>query len=169
MKSRRLTLCAMLTAIAIICSIVEKWIPLTAVIPVPGIKLGLANIITLFALKTMRMKETMAILVCRIALVSLFMGSVTGFVFSLCGGVLAMMVMAAALRQEGRFFSLYGISIAGAASHNIGQILAAMLWLGSANVIGYLPLLLVSSIVMGFLTGAVCTTVLTHLKKIQIL
>lgn len=169
MKTKHLTLCAFLTALALVLSIAEKWIPLGLIVPVPGIKLGLANVVTLFALTTLRKREAVAILLCRVTLASLFAGSVTGFLFSLFGGMLALLVMALLLRGEGRWFSLLGISVAGAAAHNIGQIGAAMLWLGTTDVLGYLPLLLVSSVPMGLLTGIVCRSVLGHLNKIQIL
>lgn len=169
MKTKRLTLCALLTALALVLSIAEKWIPLGLIVPVPGIKLGLANVVTLFALTTLRKREAVAILLSRVTLASLFAGSVTGFLFSLFGGMLALLVMALLLRREGRWFSLLGISVAGAAAHNIGQIGAAMLWLGTTDVLGYLPLLLVSSVPMGLLTGIVCRSVLGHLNKIQIL
>ncbi len=169
MKTKRLTLCALLTALALVLSIVEKWIPLGLLVPVPGIKLGLANVVTMFALTTLRKREAAAILLCRVTLASLFAGSVTGFLFGLLGGTFALVTMALLLRREGRWFSLLGISVAGAAAHNIGQICAAMLWLGTADVLGYLPLLLVSSIPMGLLTGTVCRSVLCHLNKIQFL
>ena len=168
MKTKRLTLCALLTALALVLSIAEKWIPLGLIVPVPGIKLGLANVVTLFALTTLRKREAVAILLSRVTLASLFAGSVTGFLFSLFGGFLALVVMTLLLRREGRWFSLLGISVAGAAAHNIGQICAAMLWLGTTDVLGYLPLLLVSSIPMGLLTGTVCRSVLGHLNKIEI-
>lgn len=169
MQAKRMTLCAMLTAIALVLSVVEKWIPLTAVIPIPGIKLGLANIITLFALKSMSKKETAVILLARVTMGSLFLGSVTGFIFGICGGFLALGTMALLLRRENQWFSLYGISIAGAAAHNIGQIAAAIFWLGTVDVIGYLPLLLIMAIPMGFLTGLVSTVTFAHLQKIKIL
>lgn len=166
---KHLPLCALLTALALVLSIAEKWIPLGLLVPVPGVKLGLANVVTLFALTSLTKRETLAILLCRAALGSLFFGSVTGFLFSLTGGMFAFAAMTLLLRRAGRWFSIPGVSVGGAAAHNIGQVCAAMLWLGSADVLGYLPLLLISSIPLGLITGAVCQSALGHLKKIQIL
>lgn len=157
----------LLVAVAIVLSLVERMFPLQAVIPIPGIRLGLANVVTLFALTLLGFLPAAAILLCRAALTAFFAGSVTGFLFSVSGGLLALVVMRAALLREGTWFSLIGVSIAGAAAHNIGQILAAILTLGTFDVIGYLPLLLVSAIPMGFVTGLTASAVLTHLKKIR--
>lgn len=165
-RIRRLALCSLLTSLALVLSLVERWIPLNLM--VPGIKLGLANVVTLFALTMLRRREAAAILLCRVTLASIFAGSMPAFLFSLFGGFLALGIMALLLRGEGRWFSLLGISVAGAAAHNIGQICAAMLVLGTSDVLGYLPLLLLSAIPMGLLTGLVCRLVLGHLKKIEI-
>lgn len=165
--TRRITTCGLLTAVALVLSLVERMFPLAAVIPIPGIKLGLANVVTLFALTRLRGCEAAAILFVRVTLASIFMGSLTGFLFSLFGGLAALAVMAALLPGCGRWVSLVGVSIAGAAAHNIGQIGAAMLVLGSVYVVGYLPLLLLSALVMGAITGVVCQTTLSHLEKIS--
>ena len=166
-KSKRIALCGLLVATALVLSLVERMFPLQAVVPIPGIKLGLANVVTLFALTRLRLRETIAIVVVRVLLSSIFAGSITAFLFSLFGGLLAMFVMKALFYVEGYWVSLAGISVAGAAAHNIGQIGAAVLVLGTADVMGYLPLLLVLSIPMGLVTGSVCTAVLGHIKKLH--
>ena len=151
-RSKELAVCGMLTALAIILSIVERMFPLDAIIPIPGVKLGLANVVTLFAL----------------TLASLLMGSVTAFLFSLFGGLLALFAMWALLHAEGKFCSLLGVSVAGAAAHNIGQIAAAVLWMKTTAVLAYLPYLLLMSVPLGLVTGLVCAVVLTHMKKIDL-
>ena len=151
-RSKELAVCGMLTALAIILSIVERMFPLDAIIPIPGVKLGLANVVTLFAL----------------TLASLLMGSVTAFLFSLFGGLLALFAMWALLHVEGKFCSLLGVSVAGAAAHNIGQIAAAVLWMKTTAVLAYLPYLLLMSVPLGLVTGLVCAVVLTHMKKIDL-
>lgn len=166
--SKRIALCGLLTATALVLSLVEKMFPLQAVVPIPGIKLGLANVVTLFALHELGVRETAAIVFVRVTLASVFMGSVTGFLFSLFGGMLALFVMRLLLPREGRWFSTPGISVAGAAAHNVGQIGAAILVLGTTDVIGYLPLLLLAAVPLGLATGAVCAAVLGHLKKLPI-
>lgn len=167
MKIKKLTLCGLLTALAIVLSLAERLFPLDAVIPVPGVKLGLANVVTLFALTRLHPREAFAILVCRVGLSSLLMGSVTGFLFSLSGGLLSLLVMWALLKSEGRFCSLLGVSVAGAAAHNVGQMIAAIFWMGTNAVIAYLPFLLVMAVPLGLVTGLTCAAALTHLKKIK--
>ena len=168
MKSKQIASCAVLVAVALVLSLVEKMIPIQALVPVPGIKLGLANVVTVFALTHLRLRETIAIILVRVTLASVFMGSITAFLFSLFGSLLAMAVMKLLFYGEGTCFSIAGISVAGAAAHNIGQIGAAILVLGTTDVIGYLPLLLIVSIPMGLVTGLACTVVLGHLNALHL-
>ena len=167
MQPKKLTLCGMLTALAIVLSLAERLFPLDAIVPVPGVKLGLANVVTLFALTRLSVRDAIAILLCRVALSSLLMGSVTAFLFSLFGGLLALAVMGLLLRAEGRFCSVLGVSVAGAAAHNIGQIIAAVIWMKTGAVVAYLPLLLVMSVPLGLVTGLTAAVVLSHLQKID--
>lgn len=167
MQPKKLTLCGMLTALAIVLSLAERLFPLDAIVPVPGVKLGLANVVTLFALTRLPTRDAVAILLCRVALSSLLMGSVTAFLFSLFGGLLALAVMGLLLRAEGRFCSVLGVSVAGAAAHNIGQIIAAVIWMKTGAVVAYLPLLLVMSVPLGLVTGLTAAVVLSHLQKID--
>jgi heptaprenyl diphosphate synthase len=150
---RRLTQGAVLTALALVLSIVERWIPLDLIVPIPGIKLGLANIVTLFALLRLSPLDAAIILLIR----SLVMGLITGpttLMFSLAGGTLALLVMWLLSRFEGRAFSLVGISVAGAAAHNIGQISVGVLLLSEPLLyLMYLPPLLLAGLVTGTLTG----------------
>lgn len=157
-----MALCAVLIALALALSYLERFIPLQLVIPLPGIKLGLANIVTLIALYLLGAKCAFAILIPRCILGAVF-GGITGLLFSLTGGILAMAVMA--LSRRAKCFSVYGVSILGAAAHNIGQILAAMAVLGSVYVASYLPYLLLVAIVTGFATGTASSGVLGILEK----
>lgn len=167
MQPKKLTLCGMLTALAIVLSLAERLFPLDAIVPVPGVKLGLANVVTLFALTRLSVRDAVAILLCRVALSSLLMGSVTAFLFSLFGGLMALAVMGLLLRAEGKFCSVLGVSVAGAAAHNIGQIIAAVIWMKTGAVMAYLPLLLVMSVPLGLVTGLTAAIVLSHLQKID--
>ena len=166
MQAKKLTLCGMLTALAVVLSLVERLFPLDAVVPVPGVKLGLANVVTLFALTRLSARDALAVLLCRVALSSLLRGSVTAFLFSLFGGLLSLVAMWL-LRAEGRFCSLLGVSVAGAAAHNIGQIIAAVIWMKTGAVVAYLPFLLVMSVPLGLVTGLTCSVVLSHMQKID--
>ena len=124
MKTKKLTLCALLVSMALVLSYIERLIPLQMAIPIPGIKLGLANIVSLVALYLLGGRYAYGILALRCFLGSVFSGSITGLIFSMTGGSLAMLVMALAKRIP--FLSVYGVSILGAAAHNIGQICIAM-------------------------------------------
>lgn len=161
---KKIALCGVLTALALAISLIESWIPLALVVPVPGIKLGLANIVTVFALVKLSPREAVAILLCRVLLASIFAGSMTSFLFSLLGGMLSLIVMWLMLRNK-KWFSIFGVCIGGAAAHNVGQIIAAIFVLQSVSIITYLPVLLLASIPLGFITGYISRLVLTHLSK----
>ena len=152
-KTRSLALSAILVALALGLSYLERLFPLQLLIPIPGVKLGLANIVTMMALYFLGAKTAFAILVVRCLLGSLFGGSISGLAMSLGGGICAFAVMTLVKRLP--FCSVYGVSILGAAAHNTGQILAAVALLYSIHTFVYLPFLLFVSIVSGFLTGAV--------------
>ncbi len=163
-KTKHLTLCAVLICLALVLSYVEHLIPLHLLIPLPGIKLGLANIVTLITLYLLGAKSAFTVLVLRCALGAAFGGGVTGFLFSATGGLLAMAVMTAARHMKK--LSIYGVSILGAAFHNIGQILIAMVLMRSVYVAAYLPYLLGVAIFTGLLTGSACTGTLRALYAI---
>lgn len=156
MKTKQLTTGAILAALALALSYVEGMFPLP--VPLPGFKLGLANIVTLFALYTLGAPSALAILLVRVLLGAMFAGNASALIYSLLGGFAAMAVMIALSRARG--LSVYGVSIGGAAAHNIGQVAAAMLTLGNAAPAAYLPLLLVVAVFSGALTGFVCSMLL---------
>lgn len=153
LTTKRLTLCALLTAMALALSYLENLFPLSLAIPVPGVKLGLANIVTVFALWALGPGQTLLILLARCFLGSLFAGNLNALIFSLLGGLCALGTMVFLSRRRG--LSLYGVSVGGAAAHNCGQIAAAILTLGSAAPLYYLPVLLAVSLLTGGLTGLV--------------
>ena len=160
----KLTLCALLIALALALSYTERFIPLQMVVPLPGVKLGLANIVTLIALYLMGPKYAFAVLIPRCILGAVFGGGITGLMFSLAGGLLAMLTMIFARKVSA--FSVYGVSILGAAAHNIGQILAAMVLMNSLYIGAYLPYLLIVALFTGFATGAAGAGVLRALKTV---
>ena len=165
-KTQQLALGAMLTALALGLSVMENFFPVTAVIPLPGVKLGLANIVTLFALYRLGAKPAMSILIARCLLGSLFAGNFSALLYSLIGGVVAMLVMIG-LKQSKRL-SIFGVSIGGAAGHNIGQIAAACITLGNTAVLGYLPILLAASLITGTLTGLVSSLMFRAMRNIRL-
>ena len=151
-KYRKLTLCAILISVALVLSYIERFIPLQMLVPLPGVKLGLANIVTLMALYLLGVKQAYVILALRCIMGSMVGGSITSLLFSLTGGTLAMLTMHFARRIP--FLSIYGVSVLGAAAHNIGQILAASLLMQTTGIGAYLPYLLGVSVATGLATGA---------------
>lgn len=159
-KTKRLVLLAMLTAVAMILSYVESLLPSVGI---PGVKMGLANIAVIFALFRFSWKEAAALSLVRVVLVSLLFGSVGAMLYSLAGAVLSLAVMAL-LRRIDRF-STVGISVAGGVAHNAGQILMAMLILQTRQLLGYLPVLAVSGIAGGVLTGLAAALLIRRIPE----
>ena len=129
--TRRMARYALLTSLAMVLSWLESMVPVSAA--APGVKLGLTNLVVIFALYRMGLRDAAAI--------------------SLAGAALSLTVMAL-LRRTGRF-SILGVSVAGGVSHNIAQILVAMAALGTGRLAWYLPALLVSGVAAGVAIGAV--------------
>ena len=165
-KAKQISLSAVLIALALALSYTERFIPLQLVIPLPGIKLGLANIFTLVALYLFKTRYAFFILIPRCIFGALFGGGITGLMFSLTGGILALLAMA--VLQRIGIFSVYGVSILGAAVHNMGQILVAMVLMNSVYVGAYLPYLLIIAIMTGMITGGMCAGILKILPKAHI-
>ena len=142
--AKNIALCAVLAALALGLSTLEGLFPISLLVPLPGVKLGLANIVTVFALYQLGAGAALAILLTRCLLGGLFAGNLSAMLFSVLGGLTAMLVMIF-LRRLPKL-SVYGVSIGGAAAHNIGQMAAAVITLGSTMVLGYLPFLLAVSL-----------------------
>lgn len=161
--TKQLAQCALLISLALVLSYMERFFPLQMLIPLPGIKLGLANIVTLVALQLLGFRNTFFILVLRCVLGAVFGGGITGLAFSLTGGLLAIGVMGLAAKMP--CFSIYGVSILGATAHNVGQICAAMVLMQTVYIAAYLPWLLLVGIFTGFATGAMSAGVLRILRN----
>ena len=153
MKTRTLARSALLVALALALSYLERFIPLNLVVPLPGVKLGLANIVTMTALYFLPPAQGFGILIVRCLMGSIFGGGISGLAMSLTGGVLAFWTMALAAKLP--LFSVYGVSILGAAAHNLGQVIAASMMMGSVYTFYYLPFLLLTALATGTITGTV--------------
>lgn len=162
-KTKKIALCGVFIALALALSYCERLIPVQLVIPLPGIKLGLANIVTLITLYLLDPGCAFCILIPRCVLGAVFGGGITGLAFSLTGGILALVTMALARRWER--LSVYGVSILGAAAHNVGQILAAMVLMGSVYIGAYLTWLLLAAVATGALTAAAGAGVLKLVRN----
>ncbi len=153
LTANQLTRCALLTALALALSYLENFFPLSLAVPIPGVKLGLANIVTVFALYALGPGQAALILFTRCLLGAMFAGNMNALLFSLLGGAAAMLVMT--LLSRLRRLSVYGVSMGGAAAHNCGQVAAAVLTLGNTAPLYCLPFLLGVSLFTGALTGLV--------------
>lgn len=162
--TKKIALSAILIALALGLSYTERFIPLQLVIPLPGIKLGLANIVTLVALCLLGWKDTLWIVVLRCMMGAIFGGGITGLLFSMAGGLLSLAVMV--LAEKIKKLSIYGISILGAAAHNVGQICAAMALMQTVYIGAYLPYLLIVALFTGFATATAAAGILKILPKV---
>lgn len=140
----------LLTCISLIIFVVEMQIPLP--VPIPGVKLGLANIVTVFAVYRYSPKEAALILLARIILGAIFSGNISALIFSLSGGLLCLGGMIF-LRHFIDEKHIYLCSILGAVLHNLGQIIAAIFVTSTLSVLAYLPFLTVSGCIAGLFTG----------------
>ncbi len=163
MNTKRIALDAVLTALALAIFTVEQLIVIP--IPVPGVKLGLSNVVTLFAVFAVSPIDAGIILALRIGLGSIFSGSVTGFLFSLSGGLLCYIVTVL-LSKIIKDNQIWICGIFGAIAHSIGQIFAAYFIMGTAEIFIYLPVLVACSVLTGGLTGSLSQLSTVKLKKI---
>ncbi|MBE6991210.1 MAG: Gx transporter family protein [Ruminococcaceae bacterium] len=164
MDTRKITRIAMLTAVALVIFVVENQIPVP--IPVPGVKLGLANAVTLFAMWTLGRREAGAVLFLRIILGSLVCGTISAMLYSISGAVLCYIAMCFVM-QILTMKQMWIMSIIGAVFHNIGQMLAAVLITSTTALIAYLPVLMVSAVITGLFTGLCAQYAAAHYKKIK--
>lgn len=162
MKTKKLTLMALLTAIALTIFMIDSQIP--PVVPLPGVKLGLANIITVFAVFALGPGEAAAILFCRVFLGAVFAGNFSSIFYSAAGGTLAILVTIG-LRKVLTHKQLWVAGSIGAVAHSIGQVGMAILITGTPGLIVYLPPLAAISIVTGLFTG-LCAQFLVNRGKL---
>lgn len=159
LRTKKLTTVALLTALALIFSFVESQIP--PLTTIPGIKMGLPNVVVTFALYRLGAREAAGLSLVRVALVSILFGTAASFLYSLAGAVLSFAGMTALKRADR--FSCVGVSVAGGVLHNIGQILMASLLLETNIFIYYLPFLLVSGTLAGILVGLLSAAMLRRI------
>ena len=150
MKTKRLTLLALLTAIALTIFMIEAQIP--ALVPIPGIKLGLANIVTVFAVFALGPKDAVLILAARIFLGAVFAGNFSTIFYSAAGGAFAILVTIG-LRRVLTNKQLWVAGALGAVAHSIGQMAMAVLLTGTPGLIASLPVMIAVSLVTGTFTG----------------
>lgn len=160
---QKMVLLAMFSTIALTIFVVEASLPPLA--PIQGIKLGLANIITLILLLCFQESDALLVLFVRIVLGSICAGQLMSFLYSLCGGLLCFCVMALINRLLRKQF-IFITSVFGAIAHNIGQIGVAIVMTGSLSILAYLPILMLSAVLTGLFTGFCAWFTAPRLEKI---
>ncbi len=156
MDTKRMTRLALLTSVALIIFIIELHIPNLA--PVPGIKLGLANIITVYAMYKYSFGDTALVVFTRILLGTIFSGNISAIFYSIGGSVLCMCGMFLLRRVTDEKY-LWISSVIGAVLHNTGQIMVAVVMLKTTAVFSFFPFLLISGCIAGAFTG-ICAQIL---------
>ena len=154
---KRIAMLSVMIALAMVMSYIESLIPVF--IPVPGLKIGLANIVSLVCLSVFGLGAAFTVSILRICLSSLLFGNAVAFIYSLFGGLLSLAVMYGLKRL--RLLSTVGVSVGGAVFHNIGQIIAACIVMGTGAVITYLPPLILGGVGAGIVIG-ICSALLTE-------
>ena len=161
-KVKNVALFGMMTELAFALSFLETLIPFN--VGIPGVKLGLANLVVVVALYTMKPYQAFAIALIRIVLAGLTFGNFYSLAYSLCGGLLSFALMLLAKKTR---LSVTGVSMLGGVSHNIGQIIAAAVIMSTVRIVYYLPVLLISGLVTGLLIGIISKITVDRITKIK--
>lgn len=162
-KVKNIALYGVMIALAMIFSYLESFIPINLLIPVPGVKLGLANIVVLFALYTMRFGDAIVIAVIRVLLSGLIFGNPMTIAYSLAGSMLSIVVMYLLKKTD---LSIIGVSMMGGIFHNIGQLIVAVILTSTVRIAYLVPVLLVAGMVTGLLMGVAAKLVIPRVEAI---
>lgn len=160
LQSKKITRLALFTALASVLSILEGMFPLP--IPLPGVKLGLANIVSLSMLATMGLSDTLLMTILRCTISSLYAGSPVSFVLSLSGGVFSVLIMKLFLTYD---FGLIAVSVTGALCHSLAQIAVYALFLRDTAIFSYFPILCISGIFSGIFVALSSFYLIRFLKQ----
>ena len=163
-KINKVTFISILISLALILSFIESQIP--TFVPVPGIKLGLPNIVIIYLLYRSSWKEAALVSLVRVTLVALLFGSFYTFLYSFTGAVLSILVMAILKRFTN--LSCVTVSVIGGVMHNIGQIIMACITTSTAQIVYYLPILLITGTIAGVLIGLIGAQLIKKLDKINL-
>ena len=161
MKTKKITVLSLCTALAMIMSYIEGLFP---AFWVPGVKVGLPNIIIIFILYRIGTKEAIAVSLVRIFLNTLLFGNPLTLIYSLAGGILSIICMI--LLKKSQIFSQLGISVVGGITHNVGQIIVACIIMETAQISLYLPVLIITGILAGICVGLAGSLLVNRIKKI---
>lgn len=155
MNLKKLTRASILAGVSLMIYVIESLIP--PVVPVAGVKLGLANVVTLYAKVTLGARWALLVLLMKIFLGNLFTGTAVSLFYSLCGGILCFMAEIIMFRFLNDRKQMWAVSVTGAIFHNIGQVIAATVLMGTEKIMWYLAILIPVGIITGTFTGLVAT------------
>lgn len=159
-NNHKIALCGVLIALAMILSYLESLVPIH--MAVPGVKLGLANLVTIIALQRLDLKSTIVISVGRIILSNILFGNMAVLLYSLAGAACSILIMT--LLKKCRVFGLVGISVAGAVFHNLGQIFVAVCVMENVRIFYYMFILLITGTVAGVAIGLLASFLLKNIR-----
>ncbi|WP_038069358.1 Gx transporter family protein [Thermoanaerobacterium aotearoense] len=165
LSNKKLVYISILVSQALVLNIVESFIPVP--IPVPGIKIGLANIVTLVTILLFGFKESLIVVIMRTLLAQLLVGNLTSFLYSVSGGILSACIMFFVYKRYSKYFSLVGVSVFGSVAHNVGQLFVAALIINNFLIFSYLPVLMIAGIIMGVFTGLVANYFKKYIKNVK--
>lgn len=158
---------AMFASVAVVLGIVESFLPFA--VTIPGAKLGLGNVMVLTCLVYFRGRDALTLILLKTLLTSFILGAFSAFLFSLSGALLSFLVMYGLIRLGGDRFSLLGISVLGGVAHNLGQLAAAAIVLGTTRIVFYLPFLLAAGLVTGICVGIAARSLVAALDRLALL
>lgn len=163
-KAQRIALSGLLTSLMLVLGFIERQFPLP--VPAPGIKLGLANSVLLYALYMLGIRQAIVLMLLKALMSWLIYMNMSAMFYSLAGGVLSLAAMILVSRVRG--VSVIGVSALGAVCFNIGQILMAAWLLNTPQlIVTYLPVLMVAGVLTGILTGVIASMVMRHLRSLK--
>ena len=163
MKTKKVATLGLCIALSMVLSFIEHQIP--PLVAVPGVKVGLPNLVMVFMLYKIGWKETAIVSLIRVVLVSMVFGSVVSMAYGLVGATLSLIGMV--LLKKTKLFSTIAVSVAGGVLHNIGQIAVACVVMGTAQIVYYLPVLLISGTIAGVVIGFVAGLLVKKLDKLK--
>ncbi len=160
MRSKKIAFLGIFIALALICSYVESLIPFY--FGIPGVKLGLTNIVVIIMLYSVGEREAFAVSMLRIVLAGFLFGNMFSILYSLAGGVLSYLLMFALRRTK--WLGVVPVSVCGGIAHNIGQLVVAAFVVENCNIFYYMPVLLIAGALTGFLIGIIAQEIIIRLK-----
>lgn len=162
-NTKKMVLLGILISQAVVLSVVERAIPIP--VPIPGVKLGLANIVSIFTIAVFGIQETLTVVFLRVIISSIFGGGIAGFMYSIAGGILSAAIMSI-MYNRFKDFSILSISVTGAIFHNIAQLITASIVVNDFRIFYYMPILMFSGIITGIIIGFIAKYTIEPIKKI---